>query len=220
LFYAVDLLAKIAGNWLWWIDWEDRLHFVPPDSDPEWIWYFDPSRMALSPGLWDLEVKNEFAFHGGVSGGSEYLRYFQETGSKERFGPVPERIFARSIATDTPFVYLRGAILGQSPWPTNSRTVDRLDGDFSAFFGERFELRGNPLFHLDDDRVFRIAAEEILWTEEKALIRYHLAQGLESSSRYTRYIDNDPQGTSFVIAHLGPFTLDLSALDSEAHLDS
>ncbi|MCA9426556.1 MAG: hypothetical protein KC994_15855, partial [Candidatus Omnitrophica bacterium] len=80
-------------------------------------------------------------------------------------------------------------------------------------------LRGNPLIPLDVDQVYRIAAEEISWTEDSFRTRYHLAEGLESASRYTRYLDHDPLGTSFVSAHLGAFTLDLSALDSEAHLD-
>ena len=219
LFYAVDLLARLAGNWLWWIDWDGSLRMVPPDSLPEWVLYHDPERMVLHPWLRDLSVKNRFEFHGGVIAGEEYLRYFEEPDSRDRFGAVEERLFARPVATDLTYGFLRNAVLEHVPWPTNYRAVDRYDGDLSVSFGERFELRGNPLPPLDQDQVYRIAAEEIRWTEEGLRVRYHLAEGFESASRYARYLDNDPHGSSYVAAHLGPFTLDLSALDSEAHLD-
>jgi len=220
LFYAVDLLAKLAGNWLWRLDWDENLVFIPPDTEPERIWSFDPDRMVLHPGLRDQSVKNRFVFFGGVSGGSEYVRYFESPESRDRFGAIEERLFARSITTEAAFSYLRDAVLEQLPGPVDVGMVERFDGDLSASFGERFELRGNPLVHLDEDQVFRIAAEEIRWTPQAVSVRYHLAEGLESATRYGRYIDHDPAGTSFVAAHLGPFTLDLSALDSEAHLDS
>ena len=219
LFYAVDLLSKLAGNRLWWIDWAGELHFIPPGTAAEHVWYFDPDRMVLNPWLVDRSVKNLFFFQGGVSGGTEFVRFFEDFSSRDRFGDVEERLYARSISTEQPFEYLKEAVLEESPFPTNYRSVDRYDETIDAFFGERFELRGNPLIPLDVDQVYRIAAEEISWTEDSFRTRYHLAEGLESASRYTRYLDHDPLGTSFVSAHLGAFTLDLSALDSEAHLD-
>ncbi len=220
LFYAVDLLANLAGNWLWWIDWEGELHFIPPATAPEHVWYFDPDRMVLNPWLVDRSVKNLFFFQGGVVGGTEFIRFFEDIGSRGRFGDVEERLYARSIATEQPFAYLKEAVLEESPWPTNFRSVDRYNDTVEAFFGERFALRSNPLVSLDEDQVYRIAAEEIAWTEDGFRTRYHLAEGLESASRYTRYLDHDPLGINFVSSHLGAFTLDLSALDSEAHLDS
>lgn len=219
LFYAVDLLARLAGNWLWWIDWEGELHFLPPETAPEHVWYFDPARMALHPWLVDKTIKNRFAFFGGVTGGQEFTRFFESIESAELYGPVEERLYARPITTDLAFSYLRDAVLADSPEPAIYRAVDRLDGDLSASFGERFELRANPLMQLDADNVYRIAAEELVWTPESFLARYHLAAGLESASRYTRYIDHDPEGAFFVATRLGSFKLDFSALDSEAHLD-
>lgn len=220
LFYAVDLLARLAGNWLWWIDWEGELHFVPPTSPPEHVWHFDPERMLLQPAATDRSIKNLFSFHGGVSSGAEFVRFFEEAASRDRFGDVEERLYARSIRTAPTFERLKAAVLEQAPWPTLHRWIDRFDESVGAFFGERFELRGNPLFPLVDPPVFRIASEEILWTEAGMRTRFHLAEGHESASRFTRYLDHDPLGVDYVAARLGPFTLDLSALDSEAHLDS
>jgi hypothetical protein len=219
LFYAVDLLARLAGNWLWWIDWEGELRFIPSDAAPEHVWYYDPERMALHPWLVDKQLKNRFAFFGGVSGGEEFTRFFESVDSVDRHGSVEERLYARPITTDLVYGYLREAVLDESPLPINYRAVDRFDGDLSASFGERFELRANPLQQLDADNIYRISAEELVWTPESFLARYHLAAGLESASRYTRYIDHDPEGAFFVAARLGSFQLDFSALDSEAHLD-
>jgi hypothetical protein len=219
LFYAVDLLAKLAGNWLWWIDWEGELHLIPPDTTPEHVWYFDPDRMILNPWLVDRSIKNLFFFQGGVSGGTEFVHFFEDLGSRDRFGDVEERLYARAISTEQPYEYLKEAVLQDSPWPTNYRSIDRYDETIDAFFGERFELRGNQLLRLDQDQVYRIAAEEIEWSEDSFRTRYHLAEGLESATRYTRYLDHDPLGTNFVSAHLGAFALDLSAFDSETHLD-
>ena len=219
LFYAVDLLARLAGNWLWWIDWEGELHFIPPESAPEHVWYYESERMALHPWLVDKPIKNRFVLFGGVSGGEEFTKFFEDAASADRYGPVEERLYARPITTDLVYTYLRDAVLEESPEPANYRAVDRFDGDLAASFGERFELRANPLRELDEDNVYRIAAEELVWTPGSFLARYHLAAGLESASRYTRYIDHDPEGTFFVAARLGSFQLDFSALDSEAHLD-
>jgi hypothetical protein len=221
LFYAVDLLAKLAGNWLWWIDWDAHLKMVPPDGPPERYWYYDPESMALHPWLRDHSVKNLFRFLGGVVSGAEFERFFESSDSRARFGSVDETLYARAVSSETGYAYLRDAVLANAPWPGNYRAFDRFDGGLSASFGERIELRGIDLPpQISSGAVFRIAAEEILWSEEKFHIRYHLAEGYESATRYTRYIDHDPSEGSFVAAHVGVFLLDLSALDSEAHLDA
>jgi hypothetical protein len=220
LFHAVDLLAKLSGNWLWWIDWGGKLRLLPPSSPAEHVWYYRPDRMILHPWLIDEPVKNEFAFFGGVREGAEFLRFFTDEASRERYGGIEEHLFARSITSEAVYEYLRQAVLEQVPNPAVYRAIDRTDGDLSASFGERILLRGNPLPDLVGPRVYRIAEEEIRWSEGETFVRYHLAQGLESASRYAKYLDHDPQGENFVIAHLGPFALDVSALDSEAHLDA
>lgn len=220
LFHAVDLLAKLAGNWLWWIDWEENLHFIPPSDPVEHVWRFDPDRMVLHPWERDRTIKNLFRLHGGVRNGEEFERFFESPESRERFGSVDETLFARPITTEGPFAHLREAVLEEAPWPTDYRAVDRYDGDLTAGFGERFELRGAELPPgLNAGATFRIAAEELVWTEGGMRARYHVAEGLESASRYTRYIDHEPRDENYVAARLGAFTLDLSALDSEAHLD-
>jgi hypothetical protein len=220
LFYAIDLLARLAGNWLWWIDWEANLHFVPALSLPEQVWYYDPEQMLLKPGLRDRSIKNQFRLLGGVSTGAEFERYFGEDESTDRYGQVEETLFARPITTETAYQYLREAVLEQAPAPTRFRYLERSDGHLATRFGERFQLRGNLPEGILTGQVFRVAAEEILWTEEQCRVRYHLAEDLESATRYTRYLDHDPHEGFYAQARLGPFTLDLSALDSEPHLDS
>ncbi|MCL4736170.1 MAG: hypothetical protein KJ050_14660 [Candidatus Omnitrophica bacterium] len=218
LFYAVDLLAKLAGNWLWWIDWEDHLHFISPDSPPEHEWYVHEDFLLLSPRLSDYRVKNDFEFHGGVIEGEEFIRTFSDAGSIELYGRSPESLFARAVMTPLVFEYLREAVIEELPGPGYSRFIQRVDGGLDAFFGERFRLRGNLPAGMSSGQVFRIAGEEIAWSEKGLSTRYHLASGMESASRYTRYLDHEPLTVDFVGSQLGWFTLDLSSLDSEVRL--
>ncbi len=219
LFYAIDLLAKLAGNWLWWIDWEEKLRFIPPQGNAEHVWYYNPETMGLHPWFRDRSIKNVFRLHGGVVSGGEFERYFTEESSMDQYGVVEETLFARPVVTEKAFEYLRDAVLGQAPWPCYFRMVERWDGDLTASFGERFQLRGDLPSGIQSGRTYRIAAEEITWTEDHFVTRYHLAEGKESATRYTRYLDHEPGTESYVQARLGAFELDLSALNSEAHLD-
>jgi hypothetical protein len=220
LFYAIDLLALLAGNWLWWIDWEDQLHFVPPDKEPDYIWFFDPERDELSPGSDSGDVLNLFRFHGGVRNGREYRRYFEDPGSRQQHGTHEKTLFVRAISTDPVYEYLRTGILTSAPWPGNIRWIGRRNDSVPLQVGESFKLQGTTPVPWDSDGIFRVAAEEIRWNESEYRVRYHLAKGLESASRRTRYLDHEPSGLQAIAAFLGPFRLDLSALDSEVHLDS
>jgi hypothetical protein len=219
LFYAIDLLARLAGNWLWWIDWEGKLRFIPSQGSCEHVWYFNRESMGLHPWFRDKSIKNVFRLHGGVVSGGEFERFFTEETSREQYGVVGETLYARPVVTAQAFEYLREAVLDQAPWPTYFRAVDRWDGDLTASFGERFQLRGDLPSGMQSGRTFRIAAEEITWNEKEFLVRYHLAEGKESATRYTRYLDHEASTGLFVQARLGAFELDLSALNSEAHLD-
>lgn len=221
LFYTVDLLAKLAGNILWSVDWDGNLRWTSPESEPEHVWCFDPDAMVIHPGESDRSIKNEFRFLGGVSGTNEFTRFFGDFASRARFGPVAETLYVRAVTTETPYLYLRESILAQAPLPVSIHAVDRYDGDIAATFGDRFALHGPGLPEgIPSGSVFRIAAEEITWTEEIFRVRYHLAERFESASRFTRYIDHDPAGLNYVASQIGPFTLDVSALDSESHLDA
>ncbi len=219
LFYAVDLLARLAGNWLWWIDWEEKLRFIPSRGNAEHVWYYDRETMGLHPWLRDKSIKNAFRMHGGVVSGGEFERDFTEESSREQYGVVEETLFARPVVTEQAYEYLREAVLDQAPWPCHFRMVERWDGDLTANFGERFQLRGDLPSGIQSGRIYRIAAEEITWTEDRFVTRYHLAEGQESATRYTRYLDHEASAGSYVQARLGAFELDLSALNSEAHLD-
>lgn len=219
LFYAIDLLARLAGNWLWWIDWEGKLQFIPSQGTPEHVWYYNPEVMRLRPWLRDKTIKNVFRLHGGVASGAEFVRYFLDETSTQQYGVVEETLYARPVVTEAAYRFLRDAVLDEAPWPTHYRAVERWDSNLTASFGESFQLRGGLPAGMQSGRTYRIASEEIIWSEKESLMRYHLAQGTESGTRYTRYLDHEPGTDLYVQARLGAFELDLSALNSEAHLD-
>lgn len=215
--YVVDLLAKLAGNRLWDIDWSGHLRWRPNAAPPDHVVYFDARRHVLR--LWETDetVRNSFQFHGGgdVSGG-EFRREFEDAGSIARFGRRRDRLFARAISTQSTYERLKAAVLAQLPHETNQRFVDDTGGWPQVQPGDTFALRRTGLAPLDEDGVYRARTVEHDWRNGRLATRVHLAWGHESSSRYARYIDHDTVPAEYL---LGRFRLDASALDGFAHLD-
>jgi hypothetical protein len=222
LFYAVDLLAKLAGNWLWDVSWSHVLRFRPPDLDPDHVLYYD-RRLHLFR-VWESEepVRNYLRLFGGIVNDNEFRREFFEADSVKRFGTRADSLFARPITTEGAYQLLRAAVLDVLPWPATEKYLDVSGGNLEIRQGDTIELRETGLPQVDNDNVFRIKQEEH-WIDALGNLRsrFHLALGMESASRYQFYIDHDPteDPSLFVERRIGPFRLDLSALDSSAHLD-
>lgn len=222
LFYAADLLAKLGGNYLWDLGWSNQLRFRPPGIPPDHVVYYDPRWHRFRIWESDRPVCNYFEFHGGVVAENEFRRDFAHEGSIGLYGFRRDSLFVRPITTEAVYRLLRDAALAVLPHPANEKYLDLPEGMLDIGFGDTVELRDTGLPRLDDDNVFRVAAEEH-WIDGDGNLRtrLHLALGVESASRYQFYIDHDPaeDPTLFVSRRVGPFRLDYSALDSSAHLD-
>jgi hypothetical protein len=223
LFYAVDLLAKLAGNRLWDVGWTNVLRFRPPDLDPDHVVYYDRRLHVFRIWESDEPVRNYLRLSGGVVNNNEFRREFFDADSVDRFGIRADSLFARPITTEGAYQLLRAAVLEVLPRPATEKYLDFSSGNLEIRCGDMIELRETGLPGLDQDNVFRIKQEEHRIDAVGNLeTRLHLARGLESASRYQFYIDHDPveDPSLYVERRVGAFKLDLSALDSSAHLDA
>jgi hypothetical protein len=222
LYYAIDLLAKLAGNYLWEVGWDNRLRFRPNTLMPDHVLYYDPRRWALKIWQTTERVKNYFEFSGGLAEGQLYTRTFYDEDSVARYGVRREQVFARPISTDSAFQYLRTAILEQHPRPVFEKYIDLYDESVEVGPGDTLQLRNIPLAGLDEGQVFRVKLEELVVDPVGRLrCRYYLADLWESASRFLRYLDHEKrqETVDFAARRVGSIQLDLSALDSQAHLD-
>lgn len=224
LFAAIDLLAKLSGNWIWDIGWDDVLRFRPhpPYATTDHAIFFDDRIHRLK--VWSTRrfVYNRFRFHGGIADDNVFERPFEDGLSITQFGVRAKHLYARSITTDSVFGYLKEAVLEQLPHAAAEKYLDLDNGAHHIGPGDTLHVRGLRPPDAVADRPLRVAAQEIRINSENAIrIRLHLAQQWESSNRYHSYIDHDYYGDpgDYGSTHLGPFQLDYSALDSGARIE-
>lgn len=220
LFYAIDLLAKLAGNALWDLDWEGALRFRPSGVAPDHVVYFDPRHHALKVWQSDEPIRNSFTARGGIVAGNEFVRSFDDPESIARYGLLPMTLFVRPVNTPSVYERLREAIVSEATRPRLNKYLDVRSGGWTVRAGDLIELRGSPLPAPGQDQVFRVKAREIAWSLEKARARLWFAEGRENAASYLRYLDHEHTGLDpdWVRRRVGPFQLDFSAVDSSAQL--
>lgn len=224
LFTAIDLLAKLAGNWLWDIDWTDTLRFRPhePELPPDHVLYFDDRRHQFR--IWETQrfIYNTFHFMGGIANNNAFERFFGDETSAVRFGARPKNIYARPIVTDGAYRLLEDAVLAQLPRPVNEKYLVLHDGRDEIGPGDVVELRGTGMRTLETDSVHRVAEQEIrINNSGEMTVKLTLSQKWESSRRYLSYIDHDyfRDPLTYIRRRVGRFELDWSALDSGAAVE-
>ena len=165
---------------------------------------------------------NYFELFGGVVDENEFLRVFVDESSLARYGAKRESLFVRPIITEKAYLHLRQAVLEQAGQPVYEKYVDLFEEDVSIRFGDTLQLINTGFSNVDESRLFRVKMEEITLDPSGRLrLRYHLAEGWESASRFLRYQDHEKGEPAeyYVARRTGSFALDFSALDSSAHVD-
>lgn len=219
-FFAIDLLAKLAGNWIWTAGEGGVLRFRPWPAAPDHIVYLNPDFSAVN--LWETadDRFSSAVLLGGAAGDSVYEAAMEFFGLDPAVAGAAVRVYARPITTADVFAALRRAAVAHMRLPSYGRYID-LDGagwdirpgDTIRFIPERL-----PLF--PEEAVFRVKEREIVYARETLRVRLWLANGYESAPTYFYYFRYEPARPAASNEGLaGPFQLDVSALDSDAHLD-
>ncbi|RJP32403.1 MAG: hypothetical protein C4527_06095 [Candidatus Omnitrophota bacterium] len=220
IFAVIDLLAKLAGNWLWDMRDDGSLRFRPYPSQPDHALSLlrDVSTVNLWQTVNDLAAGIEF--HGGSIEGGIYTKTIDIPQLHNLSEKEIIRIYVRSINAGDVYKALRNAIIQQMTQPHYEHYVDLMDGGEFVQPGEvvRFYVEEIPLF--PQDRMFRVKEREIEYAHGRLKTRLHLTSGFESTPTYFYYFTDDkkiPEWQKSTAA--GPFQLDVSALDSIAHID-
>ena len=219
LFDAIGLLSVLDGNALWGISWDSVLHYRSRDVGPHHRIRFDPDRMTIRLWRTDDDIHNAFVFHGGVKppGGAEFQRAFSDQESVGRFGRRSGHLYARPITTQADYQLLRDAVLSLIPQPETERFLEAT-GFLPVAAGDVILLDSLPFPLAQEIRRRPIEMVEFDYRHGQVTTRLHFNAGPR-----VRQIRGDRVLTAMadaVTRRLGPFQLDLSALDSPAHLDS
>jgi hypothetical protein len=222
LFHAVDLLAKLSGNYLWDIGWDNRLRFRPHTNETDHILIFDERYFSLKVWRTAERVKNFLEVLGGIYQGDQLYRIVPDEESLNLYGTRGGTVIVRPVVTPAAMMQLEAALREQAPKVVFEKYLDRYDEDVSLNYGDTFRVINSGLEGVEDEMVFRVKTEEITWQPDGPLkLRYHLADMWESSLRFLSYLDhavNELPG-DYVARRVGSIRLDFSALDCPAHLD-
>ena len=112
------------------------------------------------------------------------------------------------------------AISQQLEQPLYEHTIDLTGAGENVQPGDvvQFQVDNFPLF--PEKQLFRVKSREIIYAHESHKTRLYLTTGFESAPSYFYYLGRDDlAGPLYVTGRIGPFQLDVSALDSAAHLD-
>ncbi len=220
LLAAIDLLAKLAGNWRWDIGDDATLQFRPFGELPDRVVLLENDHYTI-----DLWQHDESEFHAveinaGIVSGEELTA---QVISQELAHPsMVERLYARPIVTDDAMHALLAAVEMQQSAPHFSHYVDLVGGGEAIEPGETLQFTfETPLPLLPSEQVFRVKQREIVYAHESLRTRLHLTSSFESSDGYYASLKTDRViAANYRDGRVGAFQLDVSSLDSESHLDA
>lgn len=221
LIAAIDLFAKLAGNWRWDLLDDGELRFRPIGVLPD---HFLPLSLdASSVNVWKTteDVFTSVEINAGLIQGeaTRLVVDFPDVAFRSEADSI--RIFARPISSWDGLAALRRAIRQQMKDPRYSRTVDLLGVGESVMPGDsvRFTCGTPPRF--PEEALFRVREREIVYERETVRTRLHLTSAFESAPTYFHYLKKDRRwAPPYQEGRMGMFQLDVSALDSSAHLDA
>ena len=218
LFAAIDLLAKLSGNWYWDFSDTNTLSFRPPSQTPDHTIFLKDDLHTVN--LWEStkDVVSTIEIQGGVQDGSTYESWLTIPEALMTSEDWYTKIYARPITTNDALSALHQAIIHQMTAPHYEHYVDLNGWGETIAPGStvRFLLNDLPIF--PQETIFRVKMRELTFAHENFTTRLHLTSTFESSPTYFHYLRRD---RSIPKPYLGggPFQLDVSALDSPAHLD-
>lgn len=213
---------------------------------PDKIVRYDSKNMSfdLKSGVRDLY--NIFNFYGGNLDGEYFKRHFENQASVIRYGPRAETIVVPGIISDQPANWLETALLSDFAGIRDEGFIvlrcggiDIMPGDSLKLSGyeaegEAFDSPEYGMFKLDesaldaeaglDGDIHRAGRVRKYISHGSVKAEVHFQGGYSSLSDPLRYLRGNPDGVTeeemnYLDSRTGSFKLDLSVLDTNAHLD-
>lgn len=216
LWLAVDLLAKLAGNWIWDIRENNRLEFRPRSSLPE-----DRQvvlrRDADTVNLWQTthDLYSTIEIMGGVKDGAVYEKTVLIPELETMTDAARIRVYIRPMIERDAYSAIRWAIIQQMTATHYEHYLDWVGNANNVEPGETIRVYAENVTLFPQNQPFRVKMREITYAHETLQTRFHVTSGWESAETYFHYFYVD-----YPIPRLGVFQLDVSALDSIAPLDA
>jgi len=221
LFSAIDLLAKLAGNWLWGVSDDSILTFKPPTGNPEQILYLREDLSVVN--LWETytDIALHVLVHGGVVSGSTYENWIEIPEREYSAEEDLARIYARPITTPDVFSALRRAVIEQMTGAHYEHYVELSGAGETIQPGDRVRMQVENVPIFPKEQIFRVLMREITYAHENLQTQLHLVTGFSSAPTYFYYLKSDRKMIlPYMGGKVGAFQLDISALDTAAHLDA
>ncbi|MBZ0254490.1 hypothetical protein K8I31_00405, partial [bacterium] len=220
LIAAIDLLAKLAGNWRWDIDDEAALHFRPFGEAPDHIVHLAQDQYSIDLWRHDEEQSSNIEINAGVASGEKLTARVisQEVSNLSSI----QRIYARPIVTPDAMAALSSAIERQIKTPYYSHYVDFMGQGEDILPGDTVQFTfTDPLALFPLEQIFRVKQRDLTYAHETLTTRLHVTHSFESTNQYFDALETNKHPTAqYMDSYVGAFQLDVSALDSESHLDA
>jgi len=220
IFSAVDLLAKLAGNWYWDIQEFGKIRFRPPSTNPDhWLHliedHYDVNLWQTTNSLVSLvEIRNSAA-----EDESATQRLVYPDWTNQSIGNSVH-VYAHPIISQNVLQKLIVAINQQMNSPHYEHYIDLFGRGEKIQPGDRIQFSIDDFSLFPYQETFRVKQREIEFAHNKMKVRLHLTTGYESSTNYFDHLKhNRTLEPNARLYRFGPFQLDVSQLDSPAHLD-
>lgn len=221
LYFAVDLLAKIAGNWYWDTSIGGVLLFRMPAVIPDHTIQLHPDQYTVNIRENHQDVYSYITIECGIRNGISYEKSISISNVTKSAQQLQTRIFARAVSTPDVYAALERSIIQHMTVPHYEHYVEMIRSGEDVNPGDTVSFRMDGFELFPQDQIFRVKQRDITYAHGEYKIRLHFTTGYESSPSYFYYFRNDrTPPASFLLGRTGIFQLDISALDSPTQLDA
>ncbi len=221
IFTAIDLLAKLAGNWLWDIQAQNTIRFRPPGTRPDHYIHLHEDHYVVN--LWQtleeiapvIEIRNNIEdFHS-----IDHIVIIPDLIHQPANPSI--HVYALPIVTIEALNQLTQSIQEQMKQIHYEHYIDLWGVGAGIQPGDLIQFSVDNFILFPQQEIFRVKQRDLVYSHETLKTRLHVTTGYESSITYFHHIKHNPVITpKALLYHLGPFQLDVSRLDSAAHLDT
>lgn len=220
LIEAIDLLAKLAGNWAWDLA-DHQLRLRPLCANDAHHRRLVADRDTVNLWLTNQDRPAQVVFQTGLMNGA--VRTSRLLNPNPHFPSEPTEVVYEAPPIQSPdaLAALRHSTLQHLLTPHYGHAIDLAGPQphLRAGDGIRFSAPQWPWF--PEAHCFRIKQRELRYAHERYHTRLFLTTGHENGAGYFTYLKRKRTSTiAYQLAVSGAFQLDVSALDSDAHLDA